>query len=76
MRCGNGRYVRKHCVDTCPTTNLQTGIEVSEGRHVWGECVLPTFAGEAVRRDPRQAIFADVAKGGPCVGAGVPVVHP
>jgi len=39
-------------------------------------CVLFTFAREAMRRDPRQAIFTDVAKGGPCVGAGVPVVHP
>lgn len=35
----------------------------------FGTC-LHTFAGEAVRRDPRQAIFADVAKGGPCVRAG------
>lgn len=39
-------------------------------------CVLLTFTGKAVRRDPRQAIFTDVAKGGPCMGAGVPVVHP
>lgn len=35
-----------------------------------------TFTGEAMGCDPRQAIFTDVAKGGPCVGAGVPVVHP
>lgn len=35
-----------------------------------------TFAGQAVRRHPGQAVFADVAEGGPCVGAGVPVVHP
>lgn len=38
--------------------------------------MTPTFAGEAVRRDPGQAVFTDVAKGGPCMGAGVPVVHP
>lgn len=39
-------------------------------------CVVFTFTGQAMRCDPRQAIFTDVAEGGPCVGAGVPVVHP
>lgn len=49
---------------------------MSDIKHVWIDCMLPTFAGEAMRRDPRQAVFTDVAKGGPCMGAGVPVVHP
>lgn len=44
--------------------------------YVWRDCAPLTFAGQTVRRDPRQAVFADVAEGGPRVGAGVPVVHP
>lgn len=42
---------------------------------MWSVVVF-TFAGEAMRCDPRQAVFTDIAEGGPCVGAGVPVVHP
>lgn len=36
----------------------------------------PTFTGEAMRGDPRQAVSADVAEGGAGMGAGIPVVHP
>lgn len=43
---------------------------------VLSDCAALTFAGQTMRRDPRQAVFTDVAEGGPCVGAGVPVVHP
>lgn len=49
---------------------------MSDIKHVQIDCMFHTFAGEAMRRDPRQAVFTDVAKSGPCVGAGVPVVHP
>lgn len=71
------RVLRKKtlCVYVSKKT-ANNSTHVFDSKHAWCLCAPPTFAGEAVRRDPRQAIFTDVAKGGPCMGAGVPVVHP
>lgn len=35
-----------------------------------------TFTGKTMRGDPRQSLSTHVAKGGPGVRAGVPVMHP